>query len=372
MVFSRRNARPPRLAHHSVTVRSESCLSSLKGHNAGNHCPSPPESEGRASSTHKAEIHEIHESASQFDDLQSLRHLGVFADLPRLHHTPCSCPVLSRGKLNAGRSPSNPFRGGRAGNKLLGIANPGFEQSGGWTGLTRSSSRSLKPYDAELYAPPEGNAFAVLREGARPTTQTLPHRIEAGKTYTLKVWARSVNPQCTEPDCAVPETLASLALTADGDPLSKGRLQVALNPPLKLEGAAGEYTNDDGANVWFDGKYRMQAGEFIFYQERHLDPIEDPWSAGQELPSPANYAPGQITTPEGLRALYTTTGPVDDEKNPKNSCLLYCDCCKPTRSFGEPCEMEADEDPEDPDAQTVFFSAPPRGANAWITLHQFS
>jgi len=283
-------------------------------------------------------------------------------------------PVPSSAEASSTRVEAHQTHSGvdEHGNKLLGIANPGFEQSGGWTGLTRSSSRSLKPYDAELYAPPEGNAFAVLREGARPTTQTLPHRIEAGKTYTLKVWARSVNPQCTEPDCAVPETLASLALTADGDPLSKGRLQVALNPPLKLEGAAGEYTNDDGANVWFDGKYRMQAGEFIFYQERHLDPIEDPWSAGQELPSPANYAPGQITTPEGLRALYTTTGPVDDEKNPKNSCLLYCDAASRRAPLENPAKWKPMRIRKTPMPKPCSFLAPPRNANAWITLHRFS
>ena len=41
--------------------------------------------------------------------------------------------------------------------------------------------------------------------------------------------------------------------------------------------------NDDGANIWLDGGFRMEAADFLMWQPVTADPIAGAWTRGQRL-----------------------------------------------------------------------------------------
>ena len=169
------------------------------------------------------------------------------------------------------------------------ITNPSFEESGGWTSL---SVFPLKIEDGEAWAPPHGTRFATLLGDATRISQTVS-TIEAGATYELTVFARSVVPAGSSATTKIRAKLGSAEVSLSLDPVA---------PTPKLG-------NDDGGNVFFDGDFRLQASEHVMFQTKDQDPISDAWEvADEELPPIANYAPGPIHTPQGLRALYGTGG----------------------------------------------------------------
>ena len=240
--------------------------------------------------------------------------------------------------------------------------NPSFEESGGWSSLTTD--------DGEAWAPPHGTRFATLlgcddavtmwmarneytcesyetsngldgRCGddavwvaaaacrrtcwdagkayagddcdAARISQTVS-TIEAGATYELTVFARSVVPAGSSATTRIRAKLGSAEVSLSLDP-------VAPSPMLG---------NDDGGNVFFDGEYRLQASEHVMFQKKNRDPISDAWEvADEELPPIANYAPGPIHTPQGLRALYGTGGScARPDTQACDDCVDACDVCE--------------------------------------------
>jgi hypothetical protein len=142
------------------------------------------------------------------------------------------------------------------------IINPGFESdSSGWNNLTRDNNESYAPVDGEWIAVHKGNGAYTYQE----TDQI----IEAGKTYTFNLWARSIN----EPGITA-ATIAEARIYSGSTTFAISTKNV--NAP-QLKGAAAEYANDDGANIWVDGEYRHQLNDKHMYQPISSDPIEDPW-----------------------------------------------------------------------------------------------
>ena len=200
------------------------------------------------------------------------------------------------------------------------IVNPSFEEAGvGWTGLVREA--------AENFAAPHGSAFASLAGGA--TISQNVGVVEAGVTYRVTAYARSVNERGT--------SATSLGRVALGPAVATAALD-----PVAPHGDARDYGNDDGGNVWFDGAYRLQAAEVIMYQDADEDPAVDDWRASVELPEIANYAPGPIVTPKGLRALYGMGGSCAAPGTAAcDACIEACDDCEAEGS----CADEADDLP---------------------------
>ena len=200
------------------------------------------------------------------------------------------------------------------------VTNRGFESAvTGWTGATAGTDVAN--------APPQGTGYARVVTGVT-AAQTTSHTIVEGEEYTLRVYARDASAEGIDAGAA-----AVVGLTAGGSLVAS--TSTALGAPT-LRGAAVTYTNDDGANVWFDGDYRMQAAEGLFYQLKTADPIADPWSAVlddegelRELPYPANYAPGVVVTPQGVKALFGTAGAIDATTGvATDACISACDACE--------------------------------------------
>lgn len=75
---------------------------------------------------------------------------------------------------------------GAQGNTPITVVNPSFESSAtGWSSITTGSS--------EYYSPVDGTYYATRSGGSGYTTQLTGHTIAAGETFTLTVWARSMN-----------------------------------------------------------------------------------------------------------------------------------------------------------------------------------
>jgi len=142
------------------------------------------------------------------------------------------------------------------------IINPSFEaDSSGWTNFTRENNKSYAPVDGDWVAIQKGSEEYIYQE----TDQI----IEVGKTYTLNLWARSINdPGNTN------ATIVEACLYSGSNTLAVSTKNV--NAP-RLKGAAAEFANDDGANIWIDGEYRHQLNDKHMYQPIKSDPIEDPW-----------------------------------------------------------------------------------------------
>jgi len=171
------------------------------------------------------------------------------------------------------------------------ITNPSFESgSTGWSGSTIDNS--------EYYAAPDGTRYATRSGSSGYTSQLTGHTIAAGETYTLTVWARSINAAANSAatNAEVRFYYGSSTITA-----------VTQNVyPVRLSGAPATIHNDDGGNVWLDGNYRMSSAQHIFYQTIDKDPINDPWFDAGEHPHGCGMA--NIMTPEGLNAIYGCSG----------------------------------------------------------------
>jgi sucrose-6-phosphate hydrolase SacC (GH32 family) len=138
-----------------------------------------------------------------------------------------------------------------------------WENVPGWEGQTGIISND------EYFAPVEGSFYAVQNGEGEWISQTSDILLESGKTYTLTAWFRSIN----EPGNGS-NTIAELGFLIDDRILVSEKKNV--NAP-QLKGAAETMQNDDGGNVWMDGKYRHQFADVHMYQPVENDPIEDPW-----------------------------------------------------------------------------------------------
>ena len=160
------------------------------------------------------------------------------------------------------------------------LSNPGFEHGGrrnrvasweriaGWDSVAAGDSGVLRNASA---APVDG-AWVAFQEGSGEwITQVTEHRLVAGATYTLRLWARSINRIGN-----TAETVVEAGLAAGGTELAVR--QEAVNP-ARLQGAPLHEPNDDGGNVWIDGDRRHQFADIHLYQELDADPLRDPWHA---------------------------------------------------------------------------------------------
>ena len=142
------------------------------------------------------------------------------------------------------------------------IINSGFESGvKGWENITVDNS--------EFYAPVEGDWYAVQKNDGSKTYQRTGRVIKRGETYTVKLWARSINPAG---DSA--KTIAEISMLFNSTTIVSAEKNV--NAP-QLKGAAAVYPNDDGANVWVDGNFRHEFADYHLYQPVSYDPIKDPW-----------------------------------------------------------------------------------------------
>jgi len=169
----------------------------------------------------------------------------------------------------------------------INVVNPSFESgTTGWSGATSDNS--------EYYAAPDGTGYATRSGGAGYTSQMTGHTITAGDTYTLTVWARSINAAANSA-----ATNAEVRFYYGSSTITAVTQDVY---PVRLSGAPATIHNDDGGNVWLDGNYRMSCAIHNFYQTIDKDPINDPWSDAGEPGDDCGLAP--IMTPEGLNAIY--------------------------------------------------------------------
>jgi len=155
------------------------------------------------------------------------------------------------------------------------VTNPSFEnEARGWS----LSAGGIGQRSDSLAAPPEGTGYLAL-SASTGAKQTLPVTIEAGKTYSVKVWARSTNPSIQS--TTTPSTIAKLSLMAvDSNEIRVGpaeSISASVEPPTLTERRGGNTKGDDGVNVWIENGYRMHAAEEFYSQKIDEDPIMDPW-----------------------------------------------------------------------------------------------
>ena len=174
-----------------------------------------------------------------------------------------------------------------------------------WDNLLRGTS--------ELFAAPDGSAYAEVHDG-EAITQDLPWTLEAGNIYTVTVWARSLNahvPDRNGPDRGKQkahdnvETAAFLDLFAgDYDSLTYlAEARVIVSP----NASKGGDVQDDGANVWLDGGYRVHMGNTFLSQGISADPIDDGWTAGVDAEF-GGMAIGPIVRPDGTLQIRAVGG----------------------------------------------------------------
>jgi len=158
------------------------------------------------------------------------------------------------------------------------LINPSFEQTGsvdgvidwgkidGWNGDSDGTSGVIKN---ESHSPVDGEWIAFQKGDGEYIYQETEQIISPGKIYTLKLWVRSIN-----------EAKNTAKAVAEGRFYS-GSITIAVHTKninaQQLKGAATEFANDDGANVWIDGEYRHQFNDKHMYQPIASSPIEDPW-----------------------------------------------------------------------------------------------
>ena len=161
------------------------------------------------------------------------------------------------------------------------LANGSFETDDDWENLRRGNY--------EYYAPVSGKAYAVSAADEATTLET-DLVIEAGKTYTLTLWARSIydddhtkallGPEDDYPQGNPARAEATAVLFTQGKVLAEKSVDVS---PVAIRGAPEEYSNDDGGNVWIDGGYRHAFSESRFVQPLSADPIDDPWELAPDF-----------------------------------------------------------------------------------------
>lgn len=180
------------------------------------------------------------------------------------------------------------------------MSNPSFEAGrAGWANLGTSASTSGVS-TAEIHAAVNGKGFASLRGGTAAISQAVAGvTIEAGKTYTVTAWARGVNAVGKMGVAA-----AEIALTAATAVVTKTTVTVGVTTP---KGIAKAGPNDDGANIWIENDYRLHVAGHVWYQypASSTDPLIAEWKEGRGEAFDG-MAHAQITTPEGLNAVYGT------------------------------------------------------------------
>ena len=235
--------------------------------------------------------------------------------------------VLSVGvmSVSAAAGPAGPAReapahrppAGAAVEVAADVENPGFEGDGGWTGLVAGN--------AEYYAPVEGGRYAVLGRPGALLTQRTGTVVQPGMRYEVTVWARSIYDDAHTARLASPTyadlpvvgtsaiASARLSLGAAGDPIASTELDVS---PRALLGDAATTGNDDGANVWVDGEFRVQFSDSILIQRISDDPITDPWRRLVDEDYDQDLAVGVVVIPGGrklvLDCFYTDDPPVGE------------------------------------------------------------
>ena len=203
----------------------------------------------------------------------------------------------------------------------LELANPGFEAGvAGWSGLASTQTNAL-------HAPPGGVAYAT----AQGTDASIEQRVggglvvERGRNYSLTVWARAIDTSANIPTGSgvARHSVATVDLIAgssagggsSGSSAVVAATVSAVVSPPRLAGAAASTPNDDGANVWVDGGYRMSAADYFLYQRLPADPLSDPWTRGNR--NDLGLALTHLcTTPQGLRAIYATHYLTDSDSSP--------------------------------------------------------
>jgi hypothetical protein len=138
----------------------------------------------------------------------------------------------------------------------------------GWSG---SSSSGTGVEKNEYYSPVDGEWYAFHAGGESYTYQLTDHTITAGETYTLTVWARSIN------------SAGNLAATTAEVRFYYGSTEItsvtANVNPIRLQGVPRTEANDDGGNVWIDQGYRHEFADIHMYQQVNADPLTGTWYA---------------------------------------------------------------------------------------------
>jgi len=179
------------------------------------------------------------------------------------------------------------------------LTNPSFEQAGAGVSVTQwdqidgwrcASGGNSGVSNDEYYSPVNGRCYAYQGGGGAPICQKTDHRISSGRSYTLRLWARSINQADNSARTTVEARLYH-------DDVTIAAVSVNVNA-LQLKGAAASTPNDDGANVWIDGGYRHQFSDVHMVQPLTADPIADAWTVVAD----SGY--------EAIRGLGWAVGPV--------------------------------------------------------------
>ncbi len=188
------------------------------------------------------------------------------------------------------------------GGPSTGIASPGFESDEGWSGLVTR--------DVAYDAPVEGSRYAVLGVRDGPLEQRTEVVLRPGTRYDVTVWARSVYDDAHTARLAAAAyedmpaigtsagATARLAVRVDGARLASTDVDVS---PRALRGDAATSPNDDGANVWVDGGFRVHLGDSVLLQPVARDPIADPWRRLDDPSYDQDSAVGVVDVPGGPR-----------------------------------------------------------------------
>jgi chitodextrinase len=170
--------------------------------------------------------------------------------------------------------------GGLGAQTPIELNNPGFEEgTSGW------DNTNIGNY--EYFAPVDGEHYATRAAGEDYTIQHTGQVIEAGKNYTLTVWARSIFDD-DYVDCLLNCRVRDIphgnpsAVTADvGFVFDSTTISIVTQDvnPRALIGDVETRPNDDGGNIWadFEAGYRHAFADNHFNQPINSDPILDPW-----------------------------------------------------------------------------------------------
>lgn len=159
-------------------------------------------------------------------------------------------------------------------------------------------------------APPDGVEYMYVAGG--DSCLQPAGTIEAGRGYTLSVWARGVNDVWggigTGRSGVDADSVARVELVAL-DPVTGSEVRVlasstrdvgapTMRGTARADPSCARCGQDDGANVFIDGGYRMHFGNNVLYQTVDADPILDNW----------RYANDGIVDGMALAPVVTTAG----------------------------------------------------------------